>query len=113
MLDVPVTCKSQKEGPLLRSPLVLSWELRVREQIIFSELLPLAVSHVDVNSGMACCSVSVVIELFSSEHPGRSTDPWTTPRRQHSHMPAESLSISWWISTVLSVRLNKNIKQFH
>ena len=74
MSDVPTPCESKKEGPLLGSRLILSWELRVREQIIFSELLPLAVSHVDVNSGMECCSVSVVI---SCSPPSILGDPQT------------------------------------
>lgn len=57
MSDVPTPCESKKEGPLLGSPLILSWELQVHEQIIFLELLPLAVSHVEVSAVMGCCSL--------------------------------------------------------
>ena len=54
----------RERGPSLQQPPPhLPWELWVREQIIFPELLPLAILHVDVNCKTGCHSGSVVIEL--------------------------------------------------
>ena len=108
----------ERRPSLQQPPHSLSWELWVREQIIFPELLPLAILHVDVNCKIGRHSGSVVIELSHcswERSQGGSTDPppRATPGGCILKCALRPRPSPVRFSTALSVRLNKNIKQLH